>query len=67
MTKFDHAVKIGQGQSRVIIYVNFVELEFPMLHAKFKDDRTFGSGADFFKVFTIYWLGCHLGHVTWTV
>ena len=27
--------KIGQGQPRVIIYINFVELEFQMLHAKF--------------------------------
>ena len=29
--------KIGQGQPRVIIYINFVELESPMLHAKFQD------------------------------
>ena len=27
--------KIGQGQPRVINYNNFVELESPMLHAKF--------------------------------
>ena len=27
--------KIGQGQPRVIIYINIVELESPMLHAKF--------------------------------
>ena len=31
--------KIGQGQPRVIIYINFVELEPPMLHAKFQDHR----------------------------
>ena len=34
-----------------------------MLHAKFQDHRTYGSG-DFLKVFTIYRHGGHLGHVT---
>ena len=34
---------MGQGQHRVIIYVNVVELESPMLHAKFQDHRTSGS------------------------
>ena len=39
-----------------------------MLHAKFQDHRPSGSGADeFFKVFTIYGHGGHLGHVTWTI
>ena len=48
--------------------MNFVELESPMLHAKFQDHRTSGSGEeDFFKVFTIYGHGDHLGHVTWTI
>ena len=28
----------------VIIYINFVELEPPMLHVKFQDHRTSGSG-----------------------
>ena len=38
-----------------------------MLHAKFQDHRTSGSGEeDFLKVFTIYGHGGHLGHVTWT-
>ena len=41
--------KIGQGQPRVIIYIHFVELESPMLHAKFQDHRTFGSGEDFLR------------------
>ena len=36
--------KIGQGQPRVIIYINFVELESQMLRAKFQDHRTSGSG-----------------------
>ena len=39
-----------------------------MLHAKFKNHRTSGSGEeDFLKVFTIYGRGGHLGHVTWTI
>ena len=39
-----------------------------MLHAKFQDHRTSGSGReDFLKVFTIYRRGGHLGHVTWTI
>ena len=39
-----------------------------MLHAKFKDHGTSGSGEeDFFKVFTIYGHGGHLCHVTWTI
>ena len=38
-----------------------------MLHAKFQDHRTSGSGGEyFFKVFAIYGHGGHLGHVTWT-
>ena len=40
--------KIGQGQPRVIIYINFVELESPMLCAKFQDHRTSGSGEEDF-------------------
>ena len=39
-----------------------------MLHAKFQDHRTCGSGEeDFFKVFTINGHGGHLGHVTLTI
>ena len=40
--------KIGQDQHRVIIYINFVEIESPMLHAKFQDHRTSGSGEEAF-------------------
>ena len=29
------------------MFINFVELESPMLHAKFQDHRTSGSGEDF--------------------
>ena len=39
-----------------------------MLHAKFQDHMTTGSGGeDFLKVFTIYGRGGHLGHVTRTI
>ena len=38
--------KIGQGQPRFIIYINFVEIESPMLHAKFQDHRNSGSGEE---------------------
>ena len=51
----------------VTIYMNIVELESLMLHAKFQDHRTSGSGVDFFLFFTIYGQGGHLGHVTWTI
>ena len=34
---------MGQGQLRVIIYKNFVELENILLHAKFHDHRTISS------------------------
>ena len=40
--------KIGQGQPRVIIYIIFVELESPILHAKFQDHRPSGSGEEDF-------------------
>ena len=37
-----------------------------MLHIMFQDNRPKGSGEeDFYKVFTIYGHGGHLGHVTW--
>ena len=36
-----------------------------MLHAKFLGNRPARSGEeDFLRVFTIYWHGSHLGHVT---
>ena len=39
-----------------------------MLHTKFRENRPAGSGEeDFLRVFTIYGLGSHLGHVTWTI
>ena len=58
--------KIGLGQPRVIIWTNLVVLEHPMLHTKFQSHS--GSGEEeFFKVFTIYGHGGHLGQVTRTI
>ena len=37
-----------------------------MLHAKFPDHRTSGSGEDFLR-FYLYGHGGHLGHVTCTI
>ena len=56
---------MGQGQHRVIIYIKFVEFEYIMPHVKFYEHRTIKFvGEDFFKVFTIYGHGDHLGNVT---
>ena len=38
---------IGQGHSRVIIYINYVGQESPMLH-KFRENRLTGSGEEDF-------------------
>ena len=55
--------KVGQGQLRVIIYINFVELEYIMHHAKFQDHRR-----RFLKDFTICaWRPSRSGHVTQTI
>ena len=51
----------------VIIYTHYVELESPMLHAKFQDHMTSGSGEEDFLRFLSYWHCGHLGHVTWTI
>ena len=57
--------KIGQGQPRVIIWTSYDGLGSPMLHIKFRENRPAGSGEeDFWRVFTIYGPGGHLGHVT---
>ena len=60
--------KIGQGQLRVIIYINFVELESPMLRAKFQDNWTSGSREEDFKGFYHIWAwrpfwSCDLDHL----
>ena len=38
-----------------------------MLHVKFQDHMTSGSGEEDFLSFTIYRHGGHLAHVTWTI
>ena len=58
---------MGQGQLRVIIYINFVKLESPMFHAKLRDHRTISSVGEDLKVFTINEHGGHFGHVTCTI
>ena len=55
----------GQGQPRVIILTNYDGLESPMLHTKFRGNRSTGSGEqDFWRVYTIYGHDGHLGYVT---
>ena len=55
-TKFDLALNIGPYQPRAIIYTIFVEFESPMLHTKFHDHRTTGSGDEgLTKVFYHIW------------
>ena len=43
----------GQGQPRFIIYTNVVDLDSPMLHAKFQD-RPLGSGEEDVSRFLLY-------------
>ena len=51
-----------------MIYINFVELDCLMFHAKFQNHRPSGSGEKYFlTVFAIYSHGGHLGHVTLTI
>ena len=58
--------KMGQGQPREIIWTILVVFTYTMLHTKFQghwSDSWFWRRR-FFKVFTIYGHGGHLGHVT---
>ena len=54
MTQFDLAVKWVKVNPRSSFILNFVELESPMIHAKFQDHRTSGSGEDDFLMFLPY-------------
>ena len=59
---------MGQGQTRDLILTSLVVLTYMMLHTKFQGHGSIGSGEeDFFKVFTIYGHGSHVGHVTQTI
>ena len=51
--QFGHCLKMGQGQLSVIMYINSVELESILLHAKFHDHTTISSVGEDLKVFTI--------------
>ena len=53
MTKFDLAVKKVKV-NRATIYINFVELESPMLHAKVQNHRTSSSEEEDFQRFLPY-------------
>ena len=46
--------KIDQGQPRVIIWINSIIHEHPMLHTKFQDQQPFGSGEEDFYFFLAY-------------
>ena len=52
----------------IIIWTNLVDPTSPMLHTKSQGHWLSGSGEeDFYRVFTIYGHGGHLGHVTRTI
>ena len=59
-TKIDHARKIGNGQPRVMIYINFVVLQTLMLHAKFQGN--WPSGFEHFLAWRPSW-SCDLDHL----
>ena len=46
--------KIGQGQSRVIIWANLLGLDHPMMHTKIQGHQPFGSGVEDFLRFLPY-------------
>ena len=52
---------IGQGHHRVIIYINFEEIESSMLHDKCHIHRTSGSREENFKGF--FFLNFYMGMV----
>ena len=55
---------MGQGQLRVIIYINSVEFEYIMPHAKFYEHRAIISVGEDFLRFLPYAHGDYLVHVT---
>ena len=59
---------VGQGQPMIIIWTNLVGPTTLMLHTKSQGHRPSGYWEeDFWRVFTIYGRGSHLGHVTRTI
>ena len=59
--------KIGQDQLSVIIWTNLKELEHWCYIPAFKVIGLLVPEKKIFKVFTLYGLGGHLSHATWTV
>ena len=60
--------KVDQGQPRISIWINFVGPDSLMLYTKFEGHWPIGFREDgFWRVFTIYGDGSHLGHMTRTV
>ena len=56
---------VSHVKPRAIIWTNYDGLEPLMLQTKFRGDCfTCSREEDFWRVFTIYWRGSHLGHVT---
>ena len=51
-TEFD--LEIGQGHSRVIIYINFIQLSPLMIHTKFQGNWPNGYGVEHFLRFLPY-------------
>ena len=48
----------------VVICINLVVLEYPMLYTKFQGHRPFGSRKDLLRFLTIYGHGGHFDQVT---
>ena len=70
MCNFDKILpccKIGKVQPMVIIFINFVDLESPMVHVKFQDHGISGSEKTVLKVLAIYGHGGQLDHVYKTI
>ena len=61
MTNVDLAIK-NQGQAKVIIYIRWARVPDAACQVLLKSVQQFKSRR-FFKVFTIYGHGSHLGHV----
>ena len=60
-------LKIGQGHSRVMVYINFVELLSLMLHVKFQNHRpSCPEEVDFLR-FLLFIAMTAIGNVIWTI
>ena len=56
--------KVGKSQPKIIIWTDLVGPQSLMLYTKYEGNRPAGFGEEeFYKVFTIYGHGGHLGHM----